>query len=111
MSRLDKAGGVLGAPRSQIAREGVAPKNGREPLVKTNKYHPSTAKSISATITFPASCDFTVTLSQYLKDIEDILPIGALPPGPARVFGEFLKANDEKLDEMLREFLKMRGRS
>ncbi|WP_299593241.1 hypothetical protein [uncultured Tateyamaria sp.] len=103
MSRLNRTTELKTARTADIAREPATPDN--KALTKSNAADQGTVSQIRATVTFPATSDFTVVLANYIRDIETNLPPGGQAPKPAVIFRSFLDKYDAELGEMLKTHL------
>lgn len=100
MSRLTRTNGLKGVRTQDVTQEPASPK-----IEKIQKANENTLKTIRATVSFPATHDFTEVLANYIRDIEASLPPGGKAPKPAEIFRSFLDRYDAELTNMLKQHL------
>ena len=103
MSRLTRTGGLKAVHKREVTREPGSPKETK--LERSNAGSNNVVPTIRATVTFPATHQFTFELANYIKDVEDSLPPGGKAPKPAEIFRSFLDKYDSELGEMLKAHL------
>lgn len=108
MSRLQKTQGLKTVRAEEVTKEPASPKATK---LKKPDSSENIVQTIRATVSFPATADFTETLANYIRDIELSLPPGGKAPKPAEIFRSFLDANDAELTAMLKDHLSSWGRS
>jgi hypothetical protein len=108
MSRLSRTDGLKGIRKADVTQEPASPKTPK--LEKNNALKQNVVTAIRATVTFPATHDFTFVLANYIRDIELSLPPGGKAPKPAEIFRSFLDKYDSELSKMLNQHLTEWGR-
>ena len=103
MSRLKRTGGLRDVRKRDVTMEPGSPKETK--LEKSNAGSNNVVPTIRATVTFPATHQFTYELANYIKDVDDSLPPGGKAPKPAEIFRSFLDKHDTELSEMLKNHL------
>lgn len=103
MSRLKRTGGLRDVRKQDVTMEPGSPKKPK--LERSNAGSQHVVPTIRATVTFPATHQFTYELANYIKDVEDSLPPGGKAPKPAEIFRSLLDKYDSELSEMLKSHL------
>lgn len=109
MSRLTRTDGLKGVRKQDVTQEPASPKTPK--LEKSNAGTANVVPTIRATVTFPATHNFTAILANYIRDIELSLPPGGKAPKPAEIFRSFLDKYDSDLGDMLNRHLAEWNRS
>lgn len=99
MSRLTRTNGLKGIRKQDVTKEPASPETPK--LEKSNALKKNVVPTIRATVTFPATHNFTAVLANYIRDIELSLPPGGKAPKPAEIFRSFLDKHDIELSDML----------
>jgi hypothetical protein len=62
-------------------------------------------ETIRCTVTLGSMLDLTTKIANHIKNIQEMLPRGAIAPTPATVLREFIESKDQEISELFDQYL------